>query len=354
MLVYLLNFISIPVYSLLFKNKKRMIIFVVSIQLFLLLALRADTLGADLGNYRLYYEHYRTMSFWDILKGFRPIGGSAHDYGLESGYVFLNWIIGKIGFDFNAYLIVYAALIIPSVALFIDRYCEDVGLGLATFVSLGGFMSMFSTLRQSLALAIFLFALPYLVNRKFWRFVLIVIAAGLFHQSFFIALLLYPFSIFKANRTLYTSVIFISVALIFFIPPIYNNVLFPILLKLGRYYYISDFAWNNLFVLLLGIAILVMLFFKQHTKYDNAMLCGYVMTIPLQSIAFYVPVFSRLSGSVFINFLCPVIPGLVNSFKTQSQRFQAKTVAYTVLLAFYVYTLIIEDFVVPYVPFWAA
>ncbi len=354
MAIYLLNFISIPIYDLLFKNKKRIIIFLVSVQMFLILALRADTLGVDLPTYRFYFEYYETLPFLEILKGFRPIGGSAHDYGVESGYVFLNWIIAKLGFDFNAYLVIYAAIVVISSAVFIDRYCEDPALGLATFISIGGFVSLFAALRQSLGFAVLLFAIPALVKRKFWRYLLIVFIAGLFHQSLFIAILLYPLAKFKANKVLYSSIILASLILVIFTPMLYNNIIFPILLKLGRYYYISDFVWNNMFAMMVFIAILIMIFLKRRYESDNAMQCGYLMTLPIQALAFYIPVFARLAGSVFMNFLCVLIPGTVYSFETRNQVFQAKTVAYAGLFVFYLYTLFTNDVLVPYVPFWVA
>ena len=155
MAIFLLNYISIPIYDLLIK-KKRAVLLLVTLQMFLILALRADTLGVDLVDYKIFYEHYQTMTFGEIIRGFRPIGGSAHVYGVDSGYVLFNWIIGKLGFSFHSFLVIYAGLVLSSVALFIDRYCEDVGVALATFVSIGGFVSLFGILRQSLALAIFL------------------------------------------------------------------------------------------------------------------------------------------------------------------------------------------------------
>ncbi|MBP3370414.1 MAG: EpsG family protein [Clostridia bacterium] len=354
MAIYLLNFISIPIYDLLFKNKKRMIIFLLSVQMFLILALRADTLGVDLGNYKIYFEHYNKMSFMEIIKGFRPIGGSAHDYGVESGYVLFNWIIAKMGFSFHSYLVIYAAIVVISTAIFMDRYCEDPALGFATFISVGGFVSLFGILRQSLGFAVLLFAIPALVKRKFWRYLIIVFIAGLFHQSLLIAILLYPFAKFKANKTLYISVLLASLILVVLTPTLYNNIIFPILLKLGRYYYISDFAWNNMFAVMILLAVLIMVFFKHRYDSDNAMQCGYLMTVPIQALAFYIPVFSRLAGSVFTNFLCVLIPGTVYSFEGRSQRIQAKTVAYAGLFVFYLYTLLTNDVIVPYVPVWNA
>ena len=352
MAIFLLNYISIPIYDLLIK-KKRAVLLLVTLQMFLILALRADTLGVDLVDYKIFYEHYQTMTFGEIIRGFRPIGGSAHVYGVDSGYVLFNWIIGKLGFSFHSFLVIYAGLVLSSVALFIDRYCEDVGVALATFVSIGGFVSLFGILRQSLALAIFLLAMPALVNRKFWRFAIIVCVAGMFHQTFFLALLLYPLSALKANRTLYVAIMAACAVMLIFLPTVYNSLLFPIFVKLGRYYYLSDFAWNNFFLLLIGLSVLIMIFFRREKKHDNAMLCGFLMTLPFQTIAFYIPVFSRLSGAVFINFACPILSGMVGSFDTRSQRVQAKTLTYVGLLLFHVYALIVDGVLIPYVPFWA-
>ncbi len=355
MAIYLLNFISIPIYALLIK-KKRPIIFLLSLQMFLILALRADTLGVDLENYKIFFNAYREMSFGEIIRGFRPIGGSAHDYGVESGYVLLNWVVAKLGFEFHGFLVVYAAILVTSVAIFIDRYCEDAALGFATFIALGGFITSFGILRQSLGLAVFLFAIPALVERKFWKYCLIVFVAGLFHQSLLIAVLLYFIAKFKANKALYVTVILASIALVVLTPALYNGIIFPILVKLDRYYYISGFEWNNMFALMLLIAVLLMFFFKHERsgkKEDNSMQCGYLFAIPLQALAFYMPIFSRLAGAVFINFLSPIFSSLVTSLKTESQRIQARSIIYVGLFAFHLYTLMIDDVLVPYLPFWA-
>ena len=354
MAIYLLNFISIPIYGLLFKDRKRIIIALASIQMFLILALRAITLGPDLETYKTYFDFYQTLSAWDIIKGFRPLGGSAHDYGSESGYVLLNWIIGKLGLDFQGFLVVYAAIIVASVAVFIYRYCEDPALGYAAFISIGGFVSLFGILRQSLALAVLLFAIPALVKRRFWKYFILVFVAALFHQSILLALLIYPLAKFKANKTLYITVILASLALVVLTPMAYNKFIFPILLKLGRYYYLSDFTWNNMFAVMILCAVLVMLFLRRRYESDNAMQCGYLITLPIQAMAFYAPVFARIALAVFMNFLCILIPGIVYSFDSRSQRFQAKTVAYVGLFAFYLYTLFTNDVIVPYVPFWEA
>ena len=351
MAIYLLNFISIPIYDLLIKNKKKLVL-IVSLQLFLILALRTDTLGVDLDNYKQFYEFYKTLSFGEIIRGFRPIGGSAHDFGVESGYVLLNWVIGKLGFSFHSFLVIYAAIVITSVSVFIYRYCDNAALGFATFISLGAFVYSFGILRQTLALAVFLFAIPALEKRRFWRYLVLVVIAGLFHQSLFIAIALYFIAKLKANKTLYAIFIGASLLLVVATPLFYNKLIFPIIVRLGRYYYLNDFEWNNMFAVMLVMAVFFMFFFKNREREDNSMQCGFLMALPLQALAFYIPVFSRLASAVFFNFICVLLPNTIFRLETRSQRLQANTVAYVGLLAFYLYTMI-DSVLVPYVPFWA-
>jgi hypothetical protein len=358
MAVYLLNFLSIPIYDLIIKKRKKLLLFIIALQTFLILALRSETLGVDLADsYKIFYEHYRTMPLKDIILGFRPLGVSAHDYGVESGYVLLNYIIGKLGFSFHSFLVIYAAIVVIGVSVFISRYCEDVALGFATFIAIGGFVSSFGILRQSLGLVILLFALPSLVHRKFWKYCLFVFLAGLFHSALLIAIALYFLTMLKANRALYIAMIGGSVALVFLTPLVYNAVIFPILAKMNKYYYLGAFEWNNMFAVMLLFAILIMIFYKldrSGKKGDTAMQCGFLFALPLQALSFYIPVFSRLAGAVFIHFLCALIPATVASFETRSQKFQARTIAYTGLLLFYLYVLLTDDYIVPYVPYWAA
>ena len=351
MAIYLLNFISIPIYDLLIKNKKRLV-FIIALQMFLILSLRADTLGVDLDNYKQFYEFYRTLSFGEIMRGFRLIGGSAHDFGVESGYVLFNWVIGKLGFSFHSFLVIYAAIVVTSVSVFIYRYCDNAALGFATFISLGAFVSFFGILRQSLALAIFLFAIPSLENRKFWRYLALVVVAGLFHQSLFLAIVIYFIAKLKANKTLYSIFIGASLLLVVATPLFYNKLIFPILVKLGRYYYLNDFEWNNMFAVMLVIALLLMFFFKNRERVDNSLQCAFLISLPLQALAFYIPIFSRVAGAVFFNFVCVLLPNALSALDSKRYRLQANMVAYIGLFAFYLYTMI-GSVLVPYVPFWA-
>ena len=135
-------------------------------------------------------------------------------------------------------------------------------------------------------------------------------------------------------------------------PLFYNKLIFPILVKLGRYYYLNDFEWNNMFAVMLVIALLLMFFFKNRERVDNSLQCAFLISLPLQALAFYIPIFSRVAGAVFFNFVCVLLPNALSALDSKRYRLQVNVVAYIGLFAFYLYTMI-GSVLVPYVPFWA-
>lgn len=67
-------------------------------------------------------------------------------------------------------------------------YSEDATLSLVIFHSIGTYVMYIAALKQSLAVATLLLALPYAIERKYVRYYLLVFAAMLFHSHAFIFL----------------------------------------------------------------------------------------------------------------------------------------------------------------------
>ena len=68
MWIYLLVYLSIPIWNRVFKKNRIAFITVVATELFLILALRAPTLGVDLDNYSGGYRYISSLSFADMIK----------------------------------------------------------------------------------------------------------------------------------------------------------------------------------------------------------------------------------------------------------------------------------------------
>lgn len=67
-------------------------------------------------------------------------------------------------------------------------YSEDATLSLVIFHSIGTYVMYIAALKQSLAIATLLLALPYAIERKYVRYYLLVFAAMLFHSHAFVFL----------------------------------------------------------------------------------------------------------------------------------------------------------------------
>lgn len=345
MAIFLLNFVSIPIYNGIIKNKK-LLVWLLTLQMFLILAFRAETLGVDVDNYSLYYHYYKGYSFKEIISAFKVIGNSDIGWGLESGYVLLNWGLANIGFSFHSFLVIQSAICMLSIGIFIYRYSKNPALSFAMFVGLQGFSYMFGILRQSLALAVLLFAIPALKDRKFFKYLFIIIIAGLFHSTAYLALPLYFVTNFRVKKMHCAGVVFISFIIIL-TTPFFTNIFSNIMVALDKNYAIQSFEWNNMYLMMLVFALFFALF-NYLVDGDDVYVCGFLYGILVQSIAFYVPTFSRVAIGVFLVFLYIAYPNCIEKIKNTREKNVLKALSFLVLLVFYIYCLQ-SDVNVPYI-----
>lgn len=337
MWVYFFNYISLPIYRLFIKDKKKYVI-LVTLQMFIILALRAENLGYDLGNYAVYYGYYKTLSFFKIIKSFNLLGkANLSWYGQESGYVLFNWIIGKMGFSFHSYLVIHAFVCMVSIGVFIYRYSENPALSFSLFLTLGEFEFFFGILRQALGLAVFLWAVPALKERNPKKYFILSILAYLCHSSFMIVVPLYFLANIKIKSVHYIVIFIGSFCLIFLTPFLYNNFISKIFVMFGRTYYSLTYEWNNMFLLMLVFA--VFFYFLKGDYLDGTLQWGYLMILPIQAMTFYFSILSRIAMFTFFCFAFVLTANVVEHQKERSNRFLLKFVFYVIGYGFYVYAL---------------
>lgn len=351
MAVYILNFLSIPLYDLLIKNKKKLVI-LLTIQMFLILALRFQFLGYDVKNYFFYFEHYQTIPAKELLQSLRLFGGANLPMGgHESGFVLFSWFVGTIGLDFHALLIIHSAICMSSTGIFIYRYSKNPALCFAFFVALGGFGYLIGILRQSLAFAIFLFAIPSLQKRRFLRYAFWVLLASLFHTSLLIVLLLYPLSKFSIKKKQLLTISLLCVFIVAFTPFLYDTVLNPILHFLEKSYVKTAFTYNNMFVLMVAMVASMLVFNKNKTTERSVFCWGGVLALLVQATAFHFSIMSRLAIGALLPFLYITVSNVISEQKNHLAKTLLPWGIYVVLLGFYIYT--IQDLPhVPYIPCW--
>lgn len=110
---------------------------------------------------------------------------------METGYLVMVWILSHLFAEPQTLFILTGLLFSTSACIFIYKNSDDVTLSFVMYVSLGLFSFMSQGLRQAIAMSICLFAFEYCKQKKFFKFLLLVLFATLFHQSAIVFLVVY-------------------------------------------------------------------------------------------------------------------------------------------------------------------
>lgn len=90
--------------------------------------------------------------------------------------------------DFHIFFFFPAMLNSIVVIKYYKRYSSNVAFSLLIFYSVGTYVMYIAAMKQSIAIAILLIALPYAIDRKYVKFYLLVFVAMLFHTHAFVFL----------------------------------------------------------------------------------------------------------------------------------------------------------------------
>lgn len=184
---YLFYFISLFMVFDWVRNKNivycNMFLFIFILSFFA--GLRGEFVGADYGTY---VEIFRTVSpLLDVIQGkinYFQLHG-------EPLFLFLNTLV-KVFTDDYAYLFLCVAILSVSINLWhFKKYSPYFVLSVLLYFSHIYFYKEFIQIRAGLAGAILFFAIPYLTQRKFWKFASVVIFASMFHTASMIIFLVY-------------------------------------------------------------------------------------------------------------------------------------------------------------------
>lgn len=347
MFIYIFNALSLLFYyyiSSKAKNGKKLFVVLASLQMFLILSLRVDTLGVDLGAYKAAYLHISNYSFSELFGKLHFFKTADIGYQFESGYVLLNWIVAKLGFQFHALLVVLAFIHMLSAGRFYYRYATEqtVCLSYMMFIALNPFSYAFGILRQTLALDILLFAVPMILEKRWVKATILVAIAFLCHRSAAVFIVLFLLSKVQVKKSVFMGVFLGNFALLAVAPFILNRFVLPMIQDWGEkeaaFDRLVEFRITNLYIILIAAAIFIYFFydFKQSEEIGtNFMLWGFLLLLLIQPFSTYVDVYTRFQ-SYFIMLVTVFLPKAITSIKNKNIRFIAYGSAYF-LLVIYMY-----------------
>lgn len=159
--------------------------------IFAFAALRKYTIGIDLElHYARNFERIANLP-WNEVPSF---------IAYDPGFNVLCKLISYISADRQVFIAITSLIIFGSVARYIYYYADDVVIESLMFVTMYCMFLYMNIIAQAVAFAIFLFAVPYLQQRRYIKYIFIVLLAASMHASAIILLLLIPLTFLPLKR----------------------------------------------------------------------------------------------------------------------------------------------------------
>ncbi len=202
MVIYLLCYLSVGLLLYNFENKKqknqKLVIFICIMMLSLLAGFRNVSVGTDVGIYAngVYLTASKVSSIKELFDYL--FHSSLHTINeIESAYLFVSFIGAKIFRSLFGPLFLTSLII--NTGVFIGLYRIKEHLSYSTAIMVYCFMlyqNTYNLMRQWMAMAIIIYGIKYIYDRKLIKYVITVLIAMLFHRSAFIGISLYLIALY--------------------------------------------------------------------------------------------------------------------------------------------------------------
>ena len=201
-----------------FQNPIKLYIVFITIALILVSGLRHEGVGNDTYAVMLKYEGFDNISWKEIWDNFIPKYLSPSNGYKDPGEDVFNKILFNVIPDSRMYLFFVATVFLATLGLFVYKHANSLFSVLFTY---SFYITLFyqyvpnSSLRQTMALAILLFAYRLLEEKRVFICILLIAVASTFHKSSLIALLIIPLSYVGAVRKAYIGSILLFIVVLF-------------------------------------------------------------------------------------------------------------------------------------------
>ena len=276
------------------NRREHLVTWILTIVLCFFVGLR--TWGNDTVTYLQIYDQMPLLEdFW---------GNERYDFAGGYGFYLLTSVLKTLGFSGQDYLMFYAfATIIPYV-MFVRRYSGSMVFGVFLMLATGFYTFPMAAIKQCMATGICLMAVSCALDRKWIRYLLLMVLAVLFHP-YAIIYLFVPFLMFKPWT--YWTFVYVGVFMAagFYLESLLGTVL-DITDMMGAGYDETTFTGEgvNLFRVLVSFVPLILAalygkaLFRNSSKTDNlmfnmAMINALIMFVGMFGTANY---FARLAN----------------------------------------------------------
>lgn len=309
------------------KEKKNKIFLIISfLQMFIIAAIRNIDVGTDLQNYIPFYERCETYSWAQILEP-----------GLkEYGYRIYNKVLSLLSISDQLFLTITAGISLIGVYYIIKKYSKNYFLSTYIYIAFNFYIFIFSGLRQSIAMSIGMLSIKYIDERKFCKFLILILLASTFHMSALILLLMYFIKNIEVKPKMLPIILFgYSILFImrkyivsFIIRFVYSN------------YSITNTGNGYVYLLLLTIIVIGITLYKKQFVKENGLnnFCYNALLIAL-----LIQLFASAQGEIarltmyYSIYMIIAIPNFIKCIDIKEQRYTLEGI---IIILLFIYLLI--------------
>ena len=273
------------------RRQQKLILFLSCVYMCLMMGLRPLTVGDDTRQYVKDFLLYKNLSWGEVFE-------TGSNYAFYIFNKLLSYVFPNSG---TAYLMIVSVIISVSVYYFIKNNSEDFVLSQIMLLGLGFTLFFMTGIKQTLAMAVLLFAYQVLKKKNYFLFVILVALATMFHNTAAVFILLLPLSFLKKPQ--YMLLVAPALILLLYLS---RNIIVEIVLtalhenELYAVYGTIYFSENNLTGLFIQLFIMVLsLFLYYSSSYRNTDLENviniYTIGISFQTFTQVFAEFFRLS-----------------------------------------------------------
>lgn len=151
---------------------------------------------------------------YDVYQGAFDFAYSNHSEHLETPWKVLNEVLGYLHLDFSFWTFIVALLFVPLSLYAYKKQSYHYALAILTFVLVFKlYFESFNMVRQCMAQAVCLYALPFFRKKRYWETLFILLMAFSVHASAIVMFVMLPLFFVRYNRALMMSLLLLSITL---------------------------------------------------------------------------------------------------------------------------------------------
>ena len=314
------------------RIKKEKYIMLALLPIFLMLAFRSGTMGADTGTYMRQFLNTINTPLETVIENSR----------MEVGYLIFVKLITYITHNPLIYQIICISFMFYGLYSFLKELeIEDALVFIYFYCTLGIFFFMFTGTRQCLAMGICLFSYKFLKQNQYFKFLLCILLAFYFHKSsvlFIGVLFIYNRKVNFINIIIYSIAALVMGRNLNSIQQWFNDTL--------DYTYGIEYTGNGMIflVVLLAFSVFSMIMIYNRdggfnvNKYTRNLININFITLVFWIMRLQTRVAERPSY-YFMFFSCVFYANALNSIKNSREKRIYKIIVYSLAMALYIYRL---------------